>query len=99
MVDNINNIPKEIYTKYININRLYQLLHLLVDFSAAILFLVGSVLFLYPNLIEPGTWMFIVGSLFFSMKPTIKLCKFFHLRRILKKTKSGIEHLFKLDSL
>lgn len=56
----------------------YEIAHTCVDFSAALLFLVGSVLFLYPDLETPAIWCFIVGSFFFAMKPTLRLAREIH---------------------
>jgi uncharacterized membrane protein YgdD (TMEM256/DUF423 family) len=51
----------------------FELAYTFVDFSAAGLFVVGSVLFLSPDTTHAATWMFIVGSVFFGLKPTIRL--------------------------
>lgn len=55
--------------------KLYAMLELIytcVDFSAAMCFVVGSVLFLFKNQREPATWLFIFGSVLFALKPTIR---------------------------
>lgn len=61
---------------------LYQIAHTAVDFLAAILFLVGSVLFLYPSQEVPAVWCFIVGSAFFLMKPAIRITREIHFMAI-----------------
>lgn len=61
---------------------LYELAHTIIDLSAALLFLVGSVLFFYAALQDAGTWCFVVGSLFFAMKPTLRFIREIHLLRI-----------------
>ncbi|WP_127903312.1 YrhK family protein [Solirhodobacter olei] len=53
----------------------YEIAHTLVDFSAAGLFVVGSILFFYKSTTYAATWMFLVGSIFFGMKPTIRLLR------------------------
>ena len=53
----------------------YELAYTLVDFSAAGLFIVGSVLFLSPQTTQAGTWLFIVGSVFFGLKPALRLTR------------------------
>lgn len=53
----------------------FEIVYTLVDFSAAGLFIVGSVLFLSPSTTTAATWMFIVGSVFFGLKPTIRLLR------------------------
>jgi hypothetical protein len=51
----------------------FELAYTVVDFSAAGLFVLGSVLFLNPDTTYAATWMFIIGSIFFGLKPTIRL--------------------------
>lgn len=57
---------------------LYEVAYTIVDFSAAMLFLVGSVLFFYPAVENPAIWCFVVGSVFFALKPTIRLVRECH---------------------
>jgi hypothetical protein len=42
-----------------------------VDFCAAVLFIIGPVLFLPDSLQRIWTWLFLVGSVLFAAKPTI----------------------------
>ncbi|SDH96260.1 YrhK family protein [Lutimaribacter saemankumensis] len=60
----------------------YEIAHTAVDFLAAISFLVGSVLFLFPDYERPAVWLFIVGSVFFCMKPTLRLAREIQLWRM-----------------
>ncbi|QDZ00149.1 hypothetical protein FQ775_07005 [Nitratireductor mangrovi] len=60
----------------------YELGYTVVDFCAALLFLVGSVLFFYPAIETAAIWFFVVGSAFFGLKPTIRLVRELHLLRI-----------------
>ncbi|WP_417261236.1 YrhK family protein [Celeribacter sp.] len=53
----------------------YELAHTLVDFGAAICFVIGSILFFYQDLQEAGTWLFLIGSLLFAAKPTLRLMR------------------------
>lgn len=53
----------------------YELLFTLVDFMAAFLFVVGSILFFRESTTYVATWMFLVGSLFFALKPSIRLVR------------------------
>ena len=48
---------------------LYELAYTLVDFGAAICFLIGSVLFFWPSVETPAIWLFTIGSLLFLAKP------------------------------
>lgn len=60
----------------------YELAHTCVDFAAAILFLVGSVLFFWDATIYVATWMFVLGSICFCLKPTLRLAREVHLYRL-----------------
>ena len=56
----------------------YELAYTLVDFSAAMLFLVGSVLFFYKSLETPAIWCFVIGSVCFALKPTLRIVRELH---------------------
>lgn len=43
-----------------------------VDFSAAICFLLGSVLFFWSRFETIAIWFFVIGSVLFAVKPTIR---------------------------
>jgi hypothetical protein len=55
------------------LRRSFFRLHLLADFVAGVCFTVGSVFFFWPSLMTAGTWLFLIGSLLFVAKPTIRL--------------------------
>lgn len=59
----------------------YELLYTLVDFAAALLFIIGSAMFFSEAWMEAGTWMFLIGSVFFAAKPTIRLVRELHYLR------------------
>ncbi|QFG23541.1 YrhK family protein [Actinomadura sp. WMMB 499] len=63
------------------IRRRYETLSIVNDFGAAVLFLAGSVLFFSESTMYEGTWLFVVGSVLFLLRPTIRLTRRFHLRR------------------
>lgn len=52
-----------------------ELLYNLVDFAAAVLFVVGSALFFSDATTYAATWLFLVGSVLFGLRPTIKLTR------------------------
>lgn len=58
---------------------LYEIAYTVVDFAAAILFVIGSIMFFSDNWQTTGTWMFLIGSLCFAAKPTIRLVRDVHL--------------------
>lgn len=56
----------------------YEMAFTIVDFLAAILFTVGSVLFFWANWLPVATWCFVLGSVCFLLKPTIRLIREVH---------------------
>lgn len=52
---------------------LFELARTGVDFLAAMLFLIGSILFFWNAFETVAVWFFVVGSLCFALKPTLKL--------------------------
>lgn len=67
--------------KSARISALYEIAHVMVDFLAAILFVIGSALFFFPSTTYAATWMFLIGSIFFATKPTLRLAREIHLLR------------------
>ncbi len=61
---------------------LFELVYTFVDFVAAALFVVGSIFFFSESLQTAGTWMFLVGSLCFAAKPTLRLTREIKLYRM-----------------
>jgi len=53
-----------------------------VDFTAAGLFVVGSICFFSPAWTYAGTWLFLIGSICFALKPTIRLVRELHFLRM-----------------
>lgn len=51
----------------------YEIAHTVVDFAAAALFVIGSVLFFFDATQTLATWAFLIGSVCFALKPTIRL--------------------------
>ena len=82
--------------QYSRTHATYQWIHLLVDFAAAAMFVVGSILFLQPGLERAGSWLFLVGSIFFAMKPTVRLLRVLHLRRLAREAEITLETLLNL---
>ena len=60
----------------------YEVAHTAVDIAAAFSFLIGSVLFLWKAYETPAIWLFIVGSVFFCVKPSLRLAREIHLWRM-----------------
>ncbi|KZB61609.1 cobalamin biosynthesis protein CobQ [Thalassospira lucentensis] len=60
----------------------YEIAYTSVDWLAAVLFTIGSIMFLYDDLMKAGTWLFIIGSVCFALRPTIRLARELHLARL-----------------
>lgn len=57
------------------IHRAFQIGYELVSFSAAVCFVVGSAFYFYESLHSAGTWLFLIGSVLFALKPVISLAR------------------------
>lgn len=57
---------------------LYELAYTAVDFTAALLFVAGSVLFFNESTATLATWLFLIGSICFALRPTIHLAREIH---------------------
>ncbi len=53
----------------------YEIAFTVVDFGAAISFVIGSVLFFWHSTQTAGTWLFLIGSILFAAKPSIRLAR------------------------
>ena len=54
---------------------LFEIGYTCVDFLAAAAFLVGSFLFFSEDTQTAATWLFVVGSACFALKPTLRLVR------------------------
>ncbi|TQO23640.1 YrhK family protein [Paramicrobacterium agarici] len=66
---------KEISPRAARLYAAFSVAHSIADFAAAALFVIGSVLFFNEALKTPGIWCFLVGSVCFLLKPTIRLIR------------------------
>ena len=57
----------------------YELAYTAVDFGAAACFVVGSVMFFFEAWQTPGTWLFLIGSVLFAAKPSLRLARELHM--------------------
>lgn len=64
--------------KHEQIYAAYEIWYTFVDFSAAAMFVVGSVFFFWKSTETLATWLFLIGSIFFALKPTIRLMREMH---------------------
>ena len=60
----------------------FEIAHTIVDFSAALCFIIGSIMFFSEAWMTPATWFFTVGSFLFAMKPTLRLWREIKLYRM-----------------
>lgn len=54
---------------------LHELAYTINDVGAAALFVVGSILFFNEATTYAGTWLFLIGSVMFGLRPMIKLVR------------------------
>ncbi|MAS45580.1 YrhK-like protein [Albimonas donghaensis] len=59
----------------------YELIYTGVDFGAAICFVIGSIMFFSEAWMVPGTWLFLIGSVLFAAKPSLRLAREIQLLR------------------
>lgn len=60
----------------------FEIAHTCVDFGAALCFLIGSIMFFWQSWMFTATWFFVIGSVLFALKPTIKLWREVRLYRM-----------------
>ncbi|SEA43280.1 YrhK family protein [Rubrimonas cliftonensis] len=53
----------------------FEVAYTVVDFAAAVFFVVGSILFFNGATVTAGIWMFLIGSLCFAAKPSLRLAR------------------------
>ncbi len=60
----------------------YELAYTFVDFCAAFGFVIGSVLFFWETTQTAGVWAFLIGSVLFAVKPSIRVAREMKLYRM-----------------
>lgn len=60
----------------------YQVVYTVVEFAAAVAFVIGSVFFFSDSLALPADWLFLVGSILFAVRPTVSVLREAHLARL-----------------
>lgn len=82
--DEKNFLDIHLGTYELSFNKKYRLISLLNDFTLGLLFLIGSVFFLFEPLKTAGAILFIVGSAQLLARPIIKILhafQFYHKRK------------------
>lgn len=64
------------------IRRRYETASIMNDFLIAIWFVIGSIFFLFPELSDAATWLFVIGSVQFLLRPMIRLTHRIHLQSV-----------------
>lgn len=73
---------KRTSNRHVQVYARYEMLFTLVDFAAAFLFIVGSILFFKQSTTYVATWCFLIGSICFALKPTTRMVREIHLLRL-----------------
>ncbi|MEB3370008.1 YrhK family protein [Saccharopolyspora mangrovi] len=60
----------------------YETASVVNDMLIAAWFIAGSIMFFQPSMFTLGTWMFLLGSIELAIRPSIRLLRHVHLRRI-----------------
>lgn len=60
----------------------YQIVRTMVDFGAAVCFVIGSLFFFSASTTLAADWLFLIGSILFAVKPTIDVVRSAHLKRL-----------------
>lgn len=60
----------------------FEIIHTVIDFLAAALFIAGSFLFFSEGTQVPGTWCFLIGSFCFALKPSLRLIRELRLAKL-----------------
>jgi hypothetical protein len=89
VTERLNGFQRELEDALEAVRRRYFWIHLTVDFLAGISFVVGSVFFFYPSLVYAGTWLFLVGSILFAAKPSVRLAHELKRGRVSKSMKQS----------
>lgn len=63
------------------IRQRYETLSTANDFLAGVTFVVGSALFFSESTTYAATWLFLIGSILFMLRPAIRLTRRVHLSR------------------
>lgn len=60
----------------------YEVALTIASVAAALLFIVGSIMFFSEAWLIPGTWCFLIGSVLFAIAPSLKLVREVHFWRM-----------------
>ncbi|QGM81459.1 YrhK family protein [Otariodibacter oris] len=63
------------------IHQRYETLSIVNDFLIGLIFLIGSIMFFYPDLTKIGVWLFVIGSIQMLIRPIIRFSHRVHLQK------------------
>lgn len=84
---NANNITRD--QSNLAIYAYSQIAYTLVDALASLCFIIGSALFFFASTTYQATWLFLIGSIFFGVRPLITLTREFMYLSKEKKAKTN----------
>lgn len=64
------------------VRRRYEVVSICNDILIALWFIAGSIMFFSSDLMVPGTWCFLIGSVELLIRPVIRLTRLIHIRSI-----------------
>lgn len=67
------NISKSL--EHQRIYAIYELCYTALDFLAAFFFICGSILFFWSTTQYIATWLFVIGSVCFALKPAVRMMR------------------------
>jgi len=73
---------RSLTAKHRALTRNYEILYHVNDFVAGLTFVIGSLLFFSASTEYVGTWLFVVGSILFTLRPGINVARDLHLTRL-----------------
>jgi hypothetical protein len=77
-----NQVDLQIGQDELVIRKRYQALSIANDIVMALWFLAGSILSFWDQTARAATWLFLLGSVQFLVRPVIRLARLIHIRRI-----------------
>jgi len=73
------------------IRQRYEAMSIANDVLIGLWFLVGTILFFDDSTVYYGTWLFLIGSIEMLIRPTIRLARHMHLKRLRSAAHAGMD--------
>ena len=78
----LDPVLRDLSPRHLEVYWRYQVVRTAVDFGAAVCFVVGSIFFFSESTTLLATWLFLLGSILFAVKPSIDLVRSVHLGKL-----------------